>query len=159
LTPGTLPSRPLSLREEGKRNSTQPGRGSAGLGPALLTARARASRAHRTSRTIAWIDQARFMRGQNAGDLFEHFCEKVPLRDRFDHLAFAINHALTSSSGQPHIGVARLSGAIDDTAHHRDLDGGLHPGETLLDFAGNGEHVDLDAATGGTGDEGHASMT
>src|SRR6266849_5728956 len=55
-------------------------------------------------------------------------------------------------------GVERFAGTVDDAAHDGDVDGGLHFGETTLDFVGDLDDVDFDAAAGWARDEGDAAV-
>ena len=51
------------------------------------------------------------------------------------------------------VGVARLARAVDDAAHHRDLQRDLPIAERLHGLLGDGDHVDLGPAAGRAGDE------
>src|SRR5262249_12624443 len=100
------------------------------------------------------IDQASFVRGQEAGDLFEDSVEELIFGHGFDSPAFAEDHATAFATGQANIGVARFTRAIDHTAHNGHLNGRLDFGEALLNFVCHAHHVDLYAPAGGAGDEG-----
>src|SRR5579859_5409447 len=104
------------------------------------------------------VDKARLAFGQQAGNLFQHSVEELIFGDGLNNFAFAEDYAASLAAGETDIGVTRFAWAVDDTAHHGDMDGRLHFGEAFLDLVGNTDHVDFDAPAGGAGDEGYTAI-
>ena len=55
--------------------------------------------------TTLWIDQLRFLLGQQAGHLFQHSIQELIFGYCLDHFAFAEDYATTLSTGKSHVGV------------------------------------------------------
>src|SRR5690349_17401975 len=64
---------------------------------------------------------------------------------RADELAGAINRALAFSAGNTDVGHLRLTGAVDDAAHHRDFDRSLVRFRDRFDGAAELEYRDFGA--------------
>src|SRR5579884_1273970 len=104
------------------------------------------------------VDELCFALRQQAGDLFQHGVQELVFGNGLDDFAFAKDDAATLAAGEANIGVARFAGAVDDAAHDGNVNGRLHLRETALNLVSYLDDIDLDATTGGAGDEGDAAI-
>ncbi len=79
--------------------------------------------------------------------------EDAGLVDGSGLLALDVDDSLSFASEDGDVGALSLTGPVDDTSHDRDFHRGLDGAELVADLGDQLDEVDLDAATGGAGDE------
>jgi len=103
---------------------------------------------------VAEFHMARLDFGLEGFALAQEALEDFGFGDGGDFLALDIDDALAVASEDGDVRALGFAGAVDDTAHHGDLHGDDDLFlEFVVDLLDEVEEVDLDAATGGAGDE------
>ena len=81
-------------------------------------------------------------------NFFHQFIHQLFLRHFSQNLAMAKNHTNTVTARNADVRLARFAGAIDNAAHHGNLQLGVQSGNAAFHFIGDANQINLGAAAG-----------